>query len=192
MSFNSYEELMQVVEERRQETLTLETDLGTRYSPEYEDAKEALEKAEAMKLVMGEQQFLSDNLDHLKAEVERLRPPSRSIFIRYRKLELASWAALIKKQGLSAIDQYETVLVETFVGLWGTDPSKPEDWDEQHPDEEWVEPAPLTTDAITVSTKGGPRAVLQGAQLNEIVQTFIGWQNSSGDVVIRPTKSGLV
>ena len=185
MSINSYEELMQTVEERRAETLTLEVDLGTRYSPEYEQAKEELEKAKAMKLVMGEQQFLSDNLDQLEAKVKELRPPSRSIFIRYRKLELASWAALIKKQGLSAIEQYESVLPETFVGLWGTDPDKPEDWPE---DQEWGAPEPLSTDAALVSTKGGPRAVVPGGQLNDIVTTFINWQNSSGDVTIRPTK----
>ena len=65
MSFNSYEELMQVVEERRADVLTLEVDMGAKYSPEYEAAKRELKQAEALKSLTGDQQFLNDNVEAL-------------------------------------------------------------------------------------------------------------------------------
>ena len=48
MSFSSYEELMAAVEERRQDTLTLEVDLGGTYSQVHEDAMKALQQALAL------------------------------------------------------------------------------------------------------------------------------------------------
>ena len=65
--FNSYEELKAHVEQQRENTLTLELDLGGTYSPEYEEAKSNLAKAEALQLVAGDQGgFLSNNLAALK------------------------------------------------------------------------------------------------------------------------------
>ncbi|AUX83101.1 tail assembly chaperone [Microbacterium phage Superfresh] len=187
MSFSSYEELMQAVEERRQDVLTLEVDLGAKYSPEYEAAKQELLQAKAMSTIAGG--FLSDNIQNLEDKVEALKPPQRLIWVQYSKLELAEWGMLMKQSNLTPLEQYEKVLPKVFLGLYGQDPVKPDDWDETH-DEEWVKPEPLVTTGASVSSKGGPQAVVGGAQLHQLVNSFMSWQNSSGDVTIRPTKSG--
>lgn len=188
MAFSSYEELMEAVEERRQDVLTLEVDLGAKYSQEYEDAKQELQQAKAMKVVAGSE-FLNDNIKSLEDKVAALKPEPRSIWVQYRKLELAEWGMLMKQSNLTPLDQYEKVLPKVFIGVYGQDPVEPEDWFETH-DEAWEQPKPLTTDGASVSSKGGPRAVIGGAQLHQVVQSFMSWQNSSGDVTIRPTKSG--
>lgn len=188
MAFSSYEELAAAVEKRRAEILTLEVDLGSDYSPEYEQAKAELAQAKAMKLATGGG-FLGDNIAPLEARVAELKPEAQTIFLQFSKLELGEWRTLLKQAGADAFDQYERVLPKTFKGLYGTDPVKPDDWDEQHPDEEWVKPEPLTTDARKVSTKGD-EGILPGGSLHGVVQNFIAWQNSGGDVNIRPTKSG--
>jgi len=69
MSFNSYEELMQAVEERRADVLIIEVDLGAKYSQEYEDAKAELQQAKALKTLTGNKDFLADNLASLEANV---------------------------------------------------------------------------------------------------------------------------
>ena len=74
--FSTYEELLQAVEERRQEVLTIEVELGAPYSQEYEDAKAELKQAEAIKMMSGQTEFMSDNLDVLHAKVDSLRPES--------------------------------------------------------------------------------------------------------------------
>lgn len=188
MVFSSYEELMAAVEERRKELLTLEIDLGTKYSPEYEEAKAELAQAKAMKLATGGG-FLGDNIGPLEQRVAQLKPEVRAIWVQYEKLDLNEWASLLKSAGASPLDHYERVLHKVFKGVFGQDPVKPDDWDETHEDE-WMAPEPLTTDPLSVSSKGGAKSILPGGSLHSVVQTFIAWQNSGGDVNIRPTKSG--
>lgn len=190
MVFSSYEELMAAVEERRKESLTLEVDLGTKYSPEYEAAKADLAQAKAMKTVTGGG-FLGDPIAGLEARVASLKPEARLIWVQYEKLDLNEWASLLKNTGQqNSIDQYERVLPKVFKGVFGQDPVKPEDWDETHPGEVWEAPEPLTTDPLSVSSKGGAKSILPGGALNSVIQNFMAWQNSGGDVTIRPTKSG--
>lgn len=188
MTFNSYEELAAAVEKRRAEILTLEVDLGSDYSPEYEQAKAELQQAKAMKMATGGG-FLGDNIGPLEARVAELKPEAQTIWVQYSKLSLGEWRSLLKQAGADAFDQYERVLPKTFKGLFGSDPVKPDDWAEQHPGEDWVKPEPLTTDARSVSSKGDD-GILPGGSLSSVVQNFIAWQNSGGDVNIRPTKSG--
>jgi hypothetical protein len=186
MVFSSYEELMAAVEERRKDILTLEVDLGSKFSPEHEQAKADLMQAKAMKTVIGGG-FLGDNIPQLEQRVADTRPESRSIWIQFEKLDLAEWSALVRKTGMTPMDQYESVLAKTFIGVFGEDPVRPDDLDEN---EVWTKPEPLTTDSLSVSSKGGSKAVLPGGGLHSVVQTFMTWQNSGGDVNIRPTKSG--
>lgn len=188
MVFASYEELAMAVEKRRAEILTLEVDLGSDYSPEYEQAKQELAQAKAMKLATGGG-FLGDNIGQLEARVAELKPEQQTVWIQFSKLALGEWRTLLKQAGADAFDQYEKVLPKTFKGVFGQDPVKPDDWDEQHPDEEWFKPEPLITDARMVSTKVDD-GILPGGSLASVVQNFIAWQNSGGEVSIRPTKSG--
>ncbi|QKN87716.1 tail assembly chaperone [Microbacterium phage Ixel] len=190
MAFSSYEELKAAVAKRRAEILTLEVDLGSDYSPEYEEAKQELANAKAMKAVTGGG-FLGDPVAALEQRVADLKPEANAVWIQYRKLDLGEWATLLKQAGGNMIDQYEKVLPKTFVGVYGQDPVKPEDWDETHPDEAWVQPEPLSTNGALLSTKGN-EGILPGGALHSVVQNFMAWQNSGGDVTIRPTKSGLV
>lgn len=66
------------------------------------------------------------------------------------------------------------------------DPVEPDD-----AAEDWVAPEPLSTDARLLSSKGID-GILPGGALASVVQNFMAWQNSGGDVTIRPTKSGRV
>lgn len=175
MPFSSYEELMAAVEDRRRDVLTIEVDLGGQYSQEHEDAKKDLQVAQGMKSLTGGG-FLSDNLDDLKARVEATRPPSQSVWVRFNRLTLNEWSALIKQANLTPIDQYERVLPATFVGVYGQDP-------------ETGDVEPLTTDPETVSTRSS-KSILSGAMMHQLVQAFMAWQNSGGEVTIRPTRSG--
>lgn len=181
MSFNSYEELMQAVEDRRKEDLTLEIDMGSEYSPEYENAKSELEKARAVGMLTGGQGFLSNNIDKLEEEVERLRPEPNSVWVKFRRLNLGEWTALLKKAGANPFDQYEQVLPKTFIGVFGKDPGVSGEHSEA------VEP--LSTDAELLSTRSD-KSILPGGMLHQVVQAFMAWQNSGGEVSIRPTKSG--
>lgn len=186
MAFNNYEELRAAVAKRRQEILTLEIDLGTDYSPEYEAAKQELAQAKAMKQVVDVSFLGGDNLPELEARVEALRPEQNLIWVQYKKLDLGEWAVLMKQAGGQPIDQYEKVLPKTFLAVYGQDPVKPDD----APDD-WEAPEPLSTDAALLSSKGID-GILPGGSLHSVVQSFMTWQNSGGDVNIRPTKSGLV
>lgn len=179
--FNSYEELMAAVEERRQDVLTLEVDLGSKYSQEYEDAKSALQQAEALATVAG-QTFLNDNIEALKARVAETKPEGNSVFVQYKRLMLGEWAMLTKQANLTPIDQYEKVLQKTFIGVYGRDP-------EADAPGEVIEP--LSVDPALLSSRGD-RGILPGALLHQVVQAFMAWQNASGEVSIRPTRSGLV
>lgn len=177
--FNSYEELMSAVEERRDDKLVLEIDLGGTFSQEHEDAKRELAQAQALKTVMAGQSFLGDNVEALKAKVEETKPESKSVWVVFKRLSLASWALLVKQANLTPIEQYEKVLPETFVGVYGADPS-----DKANPAE------PLSTNPELLSSKGN-NGILPGGALHSVVQAFMAWQNSGGEVTIRPTKSGL-
>lgn len=186
--FNSYEELMQAVEERRQDLLTLVIPMGQVFSPEHEAAKTELAQAKAVKSIVGGG-FLGDNLAELEQRVADTEPESREIWVQFKKLDLNEWAVIMKTLGGSALDQYERVLPKTFVGVFGQDPVEPDTWEG---DEPWEKPEPLTTSPLAVSSKGGSKSILPGGALNSVVQNFMAWQNSGGDVTIRPTKSGLV
>lgn len=183
MAFNSLEELKAAVEERRQATLTLEVDLGGTFSEEHEAAKKAFAEAKGMQMLTGNQ-FMNDNLAVLEQRVADTKPETPSIWVRFKKLDLAEWAAMMKQVAGNQIDQYERVLPKTFVGVFGEDP------DPDEKPEGWVAPEPLTTDARSVSTRSGAEALLPGGALASVIQNFMAWQNSGGDVTIRPTKSG--
>jgi len=178
MAFNSYEELKAAVEARRKSVLTLEVDLGGTYSQEHEDAKQELQTAKAMRTLAGGQGFLGDNIADLEQRVADTRPETNSVWVQYRQLDLNEWAALVKQQGLSPIEQYEKVLPKTFIGVYGQDPTESEDAIE-----------PLSTDGALLSSKGN-QGILPGGALHQVVQAFMSWQNSGGEVTIRPTKSG--
>lgn len=181
MAFNSYEELMAAVEARNTSTLTLEVPIAAVFSPEHEAAKTALKQAEGMKALTGGVNFLGgDQIEELKLQVEKTRPEEPTVWLRFKRLGLGPWSLLIKKTGLTALDQYESVLQDTFVGVWGQDPDGGEEG-------EVIEP--LSNDPRLVSSKGDI-GILPGGALNSVVQTFINWQNSGGEVTIRPTKSG--
>lgn len=185
--FNSYEELKSQVATRRQSTLTLELDMGSEYSQEHEDAKKALAQAEGMQLITGGAGFLSNNLDELKQRVADTKPEAQSVYVQFKKLDLDEWKDLINSKGLDAFAQYEQVLPKTFMGLYGQDPVRPDDLPAEVV---WEKPEPLTTDYHSVSSEGGEERILSGGQLHAIVQNFMTWQNSGGEVTIRPTKSG--
>lgn len=182
MAFNSYEELAAAVESRRKSVLTLEVGMGGAYSVEHEDAKKELAQAKAMKSVLGGQGFLGDNLAELEARVAETKPESNSVWIQYRQLDLVEWGLLVKQTNLTPIDQYEKVLPKTFIAVYGEDPT------EAGPDEV-VEP--LSTDAALLSSRG-TKGILPGGSLHLVVQAFMSWQNSGGEVSIRPMRSGLV
>lgn len=174
---NSYEELLEVAKKRREETLTIEVDMGAVYSQPHEDAKRELQKAEALQSLGGNTEFLSNNLEKLKQRVEETRPEPNLIWVRYRRLDLPTWSMLSKqaKANTSAIDQYEKVLEKVFVGIFN-DPDSQE---------------PLATDHNLVSTSNA-NSILPGGVLNSVINSFMQWQNSGGEVSIHPTSSGHV
>lgn len=174
--FTSYEQLMEAVEARRQDTLTLEVDLGATFSQEHEEAKKELEKAKALRTLTGDQPFLSDNLAALEARVAETKPEGQPVWIRFSKLSLTDWSLLIKQTGLTPVDQYEKVLPKTFVGVYGQDPAE-------------AEVEPLSTDHRLLSSTSG-MGILPGGALHQVIQAFMSWQNSGGEVTIRPTRSG--
>lgn len=171
--FNSYEELQAAVEKRRNDELVLSIDMSTEYSPEHESAKAELKKAEAMKSIAGDQPFINDNIKTLEARVKKTQPAPNLVFVKYRRLALIEWAALVKAQNLTPIEQYEKVLKKTFVGVFAS-----EDAEE-----------PLSDDHRLLSTKGD-LGILPGGGMNSVVNAFMTWQNTGGSVAIRPTKSG--
>lgn len=169
--FTTYEELLQAVEERRTDSLTLEIDLGNKYSQEYEAAKSELAQAKALGTLTG-QAFLSDQVPELEEKVNKLKPESRSVWVRFKRLSLEEWSNLIKKAGLNPIDQYELVLPSTFIGVYGSDN---------------FDTPPLSTDYKLMSSKGD-QGILPGGSLHQVIQAFMNWQNSGGEVSIFPTK----
>ena len=171
--FNSYEELMSAVEERRNDVLTLEIDMGGTYSQEHEDAKKELARSEALNTLAGGQEFLSDNLKKLKARVEETRPEQKLIYVKFKRLALMEWAVLMKSQGLTPIDQYEKVLNKTFIGVFASEDAA----------------EPLSDDPRLLSTKSD-MSILPGGAMHPVVSAFMSWQNSGGEVNIHPTKSG--
>lgn len=179
--FNSLEELKAAVEDRRQSILTLEVDMGGVYSQDYEDAKQALAQAKAMKTVIGSG-FLADNLAELEQRVADTRPAPNLVWVQYRKIGLDEWAKLTQQANGGPVEQYEKVLPKVFVGVFGQDPL-----DEEGNRREDVQP--LSTDGALLSSKG-PQGILPGGALTSVVSSFMAWQNSGGDVSIRPTKSG--
>ncbi|QDK03675.1 tail assembly chaperone [Microbacterium phage Zenitsu] len=184
MSFATYEELKAAVEERRQDILTVEVDLGAKYSQEHEDAKKELAEANALKKLAG-QSFLADNIAALEERVASTRPEPKSIWLQYKRLPISAWAMLTKSTGLSAIDQYEKVLPEVFIGVFGNDPTE----EDENGNLVHYGLEPLTTDARAVSSRSD-ETILPGAMLHLVVNAFMSWQNSSGEISIRPTKSG--
>lgn len=185
--FNSLDELKAAVEDRRQSVLTLEVDLGAKFSQEHEDAKAALQQARALKQVIGNGNgFLADNEDELEQRVADTRPEGSPVWVQYRKIGLDEWAQLVKQTSAGPVDQYEKVLAQTFIGVFGSDPVRPEDLPEG---EAWEAPEPLTTEARYLSSRG-PDGILPGGSLTSVVSAFMAWQNSGGEVSIRPTKSG--
>lgn len=173
MSFNTYEDLRAAVNKRREDLLTLEIDLGGEYSAEHEEAKKALATQQGLAQLAGDQPFLNNNIAAAEQRVADTKPESKPVWVKFRRLDLMAWAVLMKKQGLSALDQYESVLKDTFVGVFN-DPDATE---------------PLSDDPRLMSTQGD-EGILAGGAMNAVVNTFMSWQNSGGEVSIRPTKSG--
>lgn len=186
MVFNSYEELLAAAKKRRAAVLTLEVDLGVEYSPEHEKAKQDYAEAKAMGQIF--QGLGGKNLEQLEQRVAETKPEPNNIWIQYKKLDLGEWTALMKSGGMDPIGQYERVLPKVFVGVYGQDPAP----DEADKPEDWEMPEPLTTDARSVSSLAEEECLLPGGSLGSVINTFIAWQNSGGDVNIRPTRSGLV
>lgn len=172
MSFNSYEELMEAVSKRRQSDLVIEVDMGGEYSQEHEDAKKELQQAKAMQALTGKE-FLADNMSALEARVEETRPSGQPVWIKFKRLDLMEWAVLVKQSQMNPIDQFEKVLPKTFVGVYNS-PDATE---------------PLSTDHRLLSSKGD-MGILPGGAMHAVVQSFMSWQNSGGEVTIHPTKSG--
>ena len=169
---NSYEELLAVADKRREETLTIEVDMGAVYSQPHEDAKRELKQAEALSKLSGEG-FLSDNIEKLKERVAETRPEANSVWLRFRRLDISTWALLMKQNMSGAVEQYEKLLPKVFIGVFN-DPEAEE---------------ALTTDYKVVSTSN-PKSILPGGVLNAVIQNFMAWQNSGGEVSIHPTNSG--
>lgn len=168
MSVNSYEELLALVEERRQDTLTIAVDMGGEYSSEHEEAKQALQASKALRTLTGEDQFLSTSgLDSLQRQVDETRPPSVQIYIRFKKIPLSMWTALMSKNQTNALQQFHEILPETFLGIWGD------------PDAE----NPLTSDWTSVDPMND-KCILPGGSIVQIIQTFMNWQNSGSDVTV--------
>lgn len=174
MTINTLAELMEVVEERRADTLTLEVDLGGGYSSEHEEAKAKLKQAEGLQMLTG-QSFLSDNLEQLKQEVENTKPKTNSVLLRFKRIGALQWSALLKNTKVTTpLEQFEKVLTDTFVGVFGEDSGEP-----------------LTTDYKLVSPSS-PECILPGGAMQSVIQAFTSWQNSGGEVTLHPTKSGHV
>lgn len=174
MAINSYEELMSLVESRRQDRLTLEIDMGTSYNVEHEKAKEELLQARAIRNLAGDQGFISDNFDELERRVEETRPPANSVWVVFSRLDLKTWSLLVKKiNSMQPFDQYEKVLDKTFVGVF----SDPE-----------ATPDSLISDDYHLVSTQSDKCILSGGMMTEVVKTFMSWQNSGGEVTIRPTK----
>lgn len=172
--FNSYEELMATVQERRQDQLVLEVDLGGTYSQEHEDAKAALEQHKALKTLAGDQNFLGDSQAELEARVEATRPEVKLVWIRFKRLDLMEWAVLMKQQNMTPLEQYEKVLNKTFVGVFGSSEAG----------------APPLSDDPRLLSSQGDMGILPGGSLYNVVKAFMAWQNSGGEVNIHPTRSG--
>lgn len=172
--FNSYEELVNAVNERRQEELILEVDMANTYSAEHEEAKKALQVAEGLSQLTGKAEFLSDNMEALRTRVAETRPEAKPIWIRFRRMSLIEWAALTKDQSKTSFEQYETALPKAFIGVYATE-------DKDH----------LLSDDYHLLSMNGDKGILPGgAEMQAVVRSFIQWQNAGGEVSIRPTKSG--
>jgi len=169
---STYEELRRIVEERRSDTLTLEVELGVDYTQEWVDAKQELEQARAMDLLKGAS-FLSSSVKALEEKVQALAPTVEVVWLRYGRVPLLLWASLAKEQGGKAIEQYERVLKDTFIGLYGD-----------------ADCTVLITDDYHVVSQDSPNCILMPGTLMSVIRTFMDWQNSGGRVSIRPTKSG--
>lgn len=173
---NSYEELLEVANKRREETLTIEVDMGAVYSPEHEAAKKELRESKALMKLAGENGFLSNDLDKLESRVAETKPTPNLIWVRYRRLDLATWSLLMKSKTKSTpFDQYEQVLPKVFEGIFN-DPESEE---------------PITSDHNLVSTVSA-KSILSGGVLQSVIQAFMDWQNSGGEVSIHPMSSGHV
>lgn len=171
---NSYEELMAVVNDRQEERLVLEVELGTKYSQEYEDAKRELRQAKSLKTVAGDQEFLSDNVNQLQAKVESLKPESKTVWLAFKRIDLKTWSLLVKKgANQSPLDQYERVLEDTFIGIFRSPEATPED---------------LLSDDHELVSYNSPKCILSSGLLQNLVNSFMTWQNSGGNVTIHPTK----
>lgn len=169
----SYEDLMNLVENRRNDHLIIEVSLGAPYSQEHEDAKAELQKAEAMRSIIGEEGFLSDDVSGLKKRVEDTKPEGESIWVKYKRLDLKLWTRLVSGLGaMKPIDQYVKVLPNTFEGVY----SSPE-----------AEDGSLISDKASLVDPTSNDCILSGNMVMSLVGAFMGWQNSGGDVSIRPT-----
>lgn len=175
MTFNSYEELMAVVEDRRTDTLTLEVDISGGYSAEHEAAKKELMQAKALSALTAGQPFLSSNVEELEAKVEATRPPTKSVWLVFRRMPLNVWSSITKSSTTDPLEQFDKVVKDTLIGIYGQDPDT------------GVEP--LTTDHTLIQSNSS-NSILPGGQLRNVINTFMSWQNSGGDVTIHPTKSG--
>ena len=176
MAINSYEELMEIVNARRDGQLCLEIDLGSEYSVEHEDAKAELQKAEVLKNLTGsDTQFLSDNLETLRERVEATRPTPNVVYARFSRIGDKELSVLRKEGNRTPYQQYEFVLQKVFLGLF----NGPDD-----------DASLLGDNPNLVSTEPGMGSVLQGSAVQNVVQAFMNWQNNGGEVNISPTKSG--
>ena len=165
--FTTFEELKKAAAERRQDTLTLELDMSGEYCQEYEDAKTDLQASKLLSAATGVE-FMGDTTPE---QIAGMRPNSQPVWLKFKRLPVAKWSLLVKSaQQMDALAQYENILPEIFLGIWG-DPDADQ---------------PLTTEPKHVGTSKD--SVLSGSQLVQVVQAVLKWQNSGGDVVVNPTR----
>ena len=160
----SYEQLKGIIEERRQDILVLEVDISGAYSPEYEKAKQEVQQAQVISSLVG-----GDFLAPPKSQLDSLKPVGDPIWLKFRRLPLQAWKSLTKRGNINALDQYESILPDTFIGLYG-DPAG----------------EPLTTDYHHVGT--GDESLLTGSMLMQVMQAMLQWQNSGGEISVNPQK----
>lgn len=167
---NTFDELLERVEQGRNAVLTLELEVGAPYSKEYEDAKKQVEQARALELLAGDNKaFLGGSLDELVAKAEALKPKADIVELKFRKVSLNDWNKLLREPG-EALEQYNTLAKKTFIGVFAEGGEEP-----------------LSTDSALVRPESAKCIVPPGA-ISPLVQAFLEWQSSGGAVEVRPTK----
>ena len=96
------------------------------------------------------------------------------MWLAFKRIDLKTWSLLVKKgANQSPLDQYERVLEDTFIGIFRSPEATPED---------------LLSDDHELVSYNSPKCILSSGLLQNLVNSFMTWQNSGGNVTIHPTK----